>query len=139
MRVPGGIRGIWGMSANDPKQTFGLVNSARQNDPGNAANADFEPIKGSSHGDQALPPASRGDLHAKRDKCEHRPATMEKHPRSNDHAARNRTNGGTFPKFSEGDQRRRMDGELTVVCNGLDDEDARRMCGEAAGQPRGRS
>ena len=37
--------------------------------------------------------------------------------------ARNGTNGGTFPKIGDGGQRRRMDGELAVICNGLDNED----------------
>src|SRR6478609_10218546 len=48
---------------------------------------------------------------------------MEKNSRCNNHTPRDRANGGTFPKFGEGGQRRRMDGQLTVVCNGLDDED----------------
>ena len=48
---------------------------------------------------------------------------MEKHSRSDDQAARDRTYGGTFPKIGDGGQRRRMDGELAVIGDRLNNED----------------
>src|SRR5262249_25633639 len=50
-------------------------------------------------------------------------ANMENHSRNNDQAARDRTNGGTFPNVGDGYQRYRVDGELAVVRSGLDGED----------------
>jgi hypothetical protein len=41
-----------------------------------------------SHGDQAPPPASRGDLHAKGNNRKHRPTAMKKNSRGYHQAAR---------------------------------------------------
>ena len=83
------------MSALPPKADIGTQ----------SRNVRFVPkadIGGLPHGDQTPPLASRGYLHAKGNKCKYRPAAMEKNSRCNHQAAWDRANGGTLPKFSEG-------------------------------------
>src|SRR5215470_1482517 len=77
----------------------------------------------SSHGDQAPPLASRGDLDAKGDEGEQGPAAVEKHSRGDDQAARDRADGGPLPKIGERGEGRRMDRELAVIRDRLDHED----------------
>jgi len=55
-----------------------------------------------SHGDQAPPPASRGDLHAKGNNRKHRPTAMEKNSRGYHQAARDRANGRSLQNIGEG-------------------------------------
>src|SRR5262249_52711769 len=50
------------------------------------------------------------------------PTTMENNPCRYHQAARDRANGGALPKFGEGIQRLRVDSELAVVRNGLNNE-----------------
>src|SRR5690242_14151616 len=76
-----------------------------------------------SHRGQAPSLAPRDNLDAKSGKREHRPAAVEQHSRDNDQSAWDRTNGGTFPKIGDRDQWHRVDGELAVIRNGLDNED----------------
>ena len=70
-----------------------------------------------------LPPLpSRGNLAAKDSKCKHRPSAMKKNSRGYNHAARDRTNSGTLKKIGECGQRRRMNCELAVIRNSLNDD-----------------
>src|SRR5215469_16219866 len=75
-----------------------------------------------SHGDQAPPLASRGDLDAKGDDSKHRPTPMEKNPCSNHQAPRDWADCRTLPKLGNGSQRLWMNGKLAIVRNGLDYE-----------------
>ena len=54
-----------------------------------------------SHGDQAPPLASRGDLHAKGNNCKHRPTAMKKNSRSYHQAAGDRANGSALQNIGE--------------------------------------
>ena len=54
-----------------------------------------------SHGDQAPPLASRGDLHAKGNNCKHRPTAMKKNSRGYHQAAGDRANGGALQNIGK--------------------------------------
>ena len=54
-----------------------------------------------SHGDQAPPLASRGDLHAKGNNCKHRPTAVKKNSRSYHQAAGDRANGSALQNIGE--------------------------------------
>src|SRR5262249_49831963 len=55
-----------------------------------------------SHGDQASPLASGGNLDAKGNKCKHSPTAMEENPRSYHPAAWDRANSGALQKIGKG-------------------------------------
>src|SRR6516225_2201390 len=88
------FRNVRPMSALPPKADIGTQ----------SCNVRFVPkadMSDLSHGDQAPPLASRGDLHAKGNNCKHRPTAMKKNSRSYHQAAGDRANGSALQNIGE--------------------------------------
>src|SRR5262249_25999758 len=86
----------------------------------------------SSHGDQAFALAARGDLDAVRNRREGDPAAVKQHAGGDHDRAGDRADGGAIPQFGPGRNRVRMNGELAVVGDRLDDENPAVSAAQAA-------